>query len=149
MSIYVLVLENEQNFRDTLCEHLKASGYLPKIAMTPEETSALLTRYHFLGAVIDVRMKDEKDSHDWSGLYQARHIAESKVPVIILSAYDSEEDIERAYTVSFKELAPRLFISKNSDWPDNLKNALAEIKAEQPHSWWSRLRDYWDKLMPQ
>jgi CheY-like chemotaxis protein len=147
MSINVLVLENQADFRQTLCEHIRAAGYRPKEALTLPEISPLISRLHFLAAVIDVRMKDDKDPHDWSGLVEARLIAGSKVPVIILSAYDSAEDVERAYTVSFRELAPRAFISKNSDWPGRLKEELAKIRAEQPRGWSIRLKDFWDGLV--
>lgn len=144
----VLVLENQPDFLHTVSDHLKVAGYQPVGATTPNEADVLLSRERFLAAVVDVRMRNEADPHDWSGLIKARFIAEHKVPVIILSAYDSPEDIERAYTVSLEHLAPRKFISKNSpDWNQKLIEVLAEISKEQHRGIKVWLQTHWQDLV--
>jgi len=122
----VLLVENDDAFRSTVEDLLKRLGYEVVSASVPAEALAHVERHNVDAAIIDVRLRDEEDTEDWSGLVLARDVADRGVPVIILSAYDTWEDVERAFDVAPGMEKPYAFVSKNTtDWE---KRLAAELK---------------------
>ncbi len=120
----ILIAENDKDFAFTLQDLLQRDGYRAYVAATPEDVHLFVRRFSFLAAIIDVRLRDETDT-DWSGLVEARVLP---CPVIILSAYDSEEDIHNAFQVGPGIPTPIAFISKNdAQWYPKVKNQLERL----------------------
>lgn len=133
MTTRVLFVENDPLFASTLEDALKQKGYrLVKAASVQEAHSKIQKQRGIKAAIADVRMEDEKNPEDRSGLILAREIAEANIPVIILSAYDKQEDIRRAFDVAPGVEPPYAFVSKNSpDWAKELNTALKEVLERQ------------------
>jgi CheY-like chemotaxis protein len=143
----ILVLENDNDFRVLICERLQAAGYQTAEALVKSQVSASLSRFRFAAAIVDVKLQDETDPFDWSGLVLARHIAGSNVPVIILTAYDDSEAVGRAYQVAPGVQPPYAFISKNaSDWREKLTTTLAEITDIRSPRWWTWLKEHGEDI---
>lgn len=122
----ILLVENIEAFQKTVCDHLKPHGYKLTVARTPAEAKSKAKDKRFAAAVVDVRLLNENDRFDWSGLALARELGE-QMPVIILTAYDDAADIERAYTTAPGAPRIRAFISKNTpNWYERLHEALDE-----------------------
>ena len=141
----VLLVENDERFRETVCDVLERAGYKVKQARTPLEAQSEAKDSHFAAAVVDVRLLNENDRFDWSGLKLARKLGE-QMPVVILTAYDDATDIERAYTAAPGAPRIRAFISKNArDWDKQLLDALSEnIKPSGGVREW--LREHWQEV---
>ncbi len=133
MTTRVLSVENDPIFASTLEDALKQKGYrLVKAASVQEARSKIQKQRGIKAAIVDVRMEDEKNPEDWSGLILARWVTEANIPVIILSAYDKREDIRRAFDAPLGVEPPYAFVSKNSpDWAKELNTALKEVLERQ------------------
>jgi len=139
----ILFVENDQTFGETGCDLLKRCGYRCLRAITPVQAEASLKSHQIDAAIIDVRLRDEEDREDWSGLTLARTVAERGIPVIILSAYDTKEDIDRAFDVAPDVPPPYGFVSKNRpDWSKCLTQMLEEALSEKKKSWWRKGIDF-------
>ena len=139
MAPKILFVENDPIFASTLEDALKQKGYrLVKAASVQEAHSKIQKQRGIKAAVIDVRMEEEKNLEDWSGLILARWIAGMDIPVIILSAYDEREYVWHAFDVAPGVEPPYAFVSKNSpDWQEELSQALKEvIEVRQRRKWW-------------
>jgi len=141
----VLLVENDERFRKTVCDVLEPAGYEVKQARTPMEAESEAKDSHFAAAVVDVRLLHEDDPFDWSGLTLARKLGE-QMPVILLTAYDDATAIERAYMAAPGAPRIRAFISKNArDWDKQLLDALSEnIKPSGGVREW--LREHWQEV---
>ncbi len=142
----ILIVEDDDDFRKTLCERLKLVGYSISEARIIAQAETLSENNFFDAAVVDVRMKDESDEFDWSGLVLARTLGGLDIPVIILSSYDRKEDIERAYTVAPGVKAPYAFISKlDANYFEKLLIKLSEL-SNNPKGKNHWLKKNWTKI---
>ena len=120
----VLVADNDPDFAATLRDLIRREGYRVHVATTANEIRDLTRRWRFAVAIIDVKMGDES-KWDWSGLVEARLLT---MPVLIISAYDSPEEIEAVFKVAPGIRPPKAFISKNRpQWFAHLRRHLYEI----------------------
>jgi len=132
MAVHVLVVENLPEMYETVRDVLKRYGYKVYVAEGRIQAEGYLKQRRIDAAIIDVRLGDETDQEDWSGLILARDVAGRGIPVIILSAYDKREDVERAFDVAPDVAPPYEFVSKNrEDWPKTLAAVLQEALGEQ------------------
>jgi|GEM_PF-4446986 len=126
MNTSILIVENNKNFLKTIQEHIQNKRqYKGYPASSREEAEKLLQARSYAAAVVDVHLLDDEDPNDWSGLVLARYLGDMDIPVIILTAYDKPEDVERAYHVVPGRPQPTAFVSKNQEhWHQPL---LAEL----------------------
>lgn len=82
----ILLADNSPEFRKTCSMSLKAEGYRIIPASSPDEARKLLGRGGIDLAILDVRLEDNNDEKDVSGLTLAKDAAPS-VPKIILTDY--------------------------------------------------------------
>lgn len=96
----ILVADNAAGYRKSLCALLTSEGYLV------EEAESVKTALQKLGSVpaclslVDLRLTDDNDEHDTSGLEVANKSGELKIPSIVITAYNTPEAVR-------KSLAPR------------------------------------------
>jgi CheY-like chemotaxis protein len=147
MGSNILIVENNDGFRKTLSDHLTIEGYKVLETQVIAEARGNLSNHKFNAAIVDVRMKNDDDKFDWSGLILAREIAGKNIPVVILSAYDRPADIERAYNVATGVKPPYAFISKNDpDYLEKVSEKLKEI-AIHPKGAGQWLKQNWESLV--
>ncbi|MFZ1400846.1 MAG: response regulator [Candidatus Promineifilaceae bacterium] len=91
----VLVADNDQHQLQHLQEFLESRQCKVLIAATPEEAKRHLQTYLQISvAIIDIRLRDDGDEKDTSGLMVAR--LRPDVPKIILTAYPGYETTRQA-----------------------------------------------------
>ena len=69
--ITILMADNDSDFLNVRAEYLEQNGYRVLRAATPEQARRLLSEEHLHLAVLDVRLVDDDDEKDASGLLLA------------------------------------------------------------------------------
>jgi DNA-binding NtrC family response regulator len=93
--IKILFADNDAEFLRTRKEILEAESYEVISASSPEEATALLQDATVDLAVVDLRLRDDKDEADISGLALITSAA-PHVPKILMTAYPTVEMTRRA-----------------------------------------------------
>ena len=112
----ILVVDDEQDLCEILRFNLESEGYEVDTANSAEEALSILSPNHVL-ILLDVMMED------MSGFQMANKIRKelnSEVPIIFLTAKDTENDMLTGFNVGADD-----YITK----PFSLKTVLARIKA--------------------
>lgn len=117
----LLLVDNDPDFLETRREFLEREGYDVVSAFSRREARGRLEQADVDLAVIDIRLINDDDEKDISGLELARELGGS-LPVIILTGHHSEEYMRQALGPQFdgtriaydflaKELGPVALIS--------------------------------------
>lgn len=86
----ILLAENNKGLRDTWGELLRSEGYEVVMAGSPSEAAEKLELNDIDLAILDVRLEDDSDERDMSGLDVARKVP-SPIPVIIVTNHPTSE----------------------------------------------------------
>src|SRR5262245_15922281 len=92
----ILLVDNDFDFAETWAGVLKDGGYDAIIATSAEEADEILTRTWVHLMIIDVRLRDETDRKDTSGLIFAKKEEYRYVSKIILTKYPHHEIVREA-----------------------------------------------------
>lgn len=87
----VLFVDNNSDFVATRALYLRKAGYQVVIAPTLEEARSALEEHHVHLAIVDVRMVNDRDELDTSGLAFARDPRYRALPKIILTGYPQHQ----------------------------------------------------------
>jgi CheY-like chemotaxis protein len=91
----ILFADNDPDFLKTRTEFLELEGYQVIPAADPIEARRLLEQGGIDLAILDIRLRNDDDEKDASGLALAEDVARS-VPKIILTGFPSYEYVRRA-----------------------------------------------------
>lgn len=91
----ILVADNEQSFRNLWAELLSQEGYQVRTAGNPTDAQRMLEQGGIDLAVLDLRLSDDDEEQDVSGLKVAE-VAPS-IPKIILTAYSNVEVVRKTF----------------------------------------------------
>ncbi len=121
----VLFADNMSAILDTMIEFVENEGYevLPAETLEKAEEILLNSRVHL--AILDVRLVDDADENDQSGLDLARDLRFQEIPKIILTYFPTFQNVRAA-------LAPRAaveFLAKTEE-PQKLVDAVASAFRE-------------------
>ncbi len=117
MAKKILFIDNDQDFLDTRVEKLSKEGYEVLEAVSIENAEQILERNWIHVAIIDVRMRDENDGKDTSGLSFAKKKIYESIPKIILTGYPSFEYVREALGPALEGMPPAVdFLSKQEGW---------------------------------
>ena len=86
----ILFAENDRDFLETRGEFLERAGYTVIPALSPTEARKKLEEENPDLAILDIRLVNDDDEKDNSGVELAKEISRS-VPVLILTGYPSSE----------------------------------------------------------
>jgi len=92
----ILLIENDVNFLNPCADLLEHEGYRVVPATTIEEAERVITTSQIHLAIVDIRMRDDQDAADKSGLLLASKKEYRHLPKIILTAYPSFEFVREA-----------------------------------------------------
>ena len=121
----ILFADNRPEFLDTRSESLEKAGYKVLKARSPEEARRLLSESRVHLAIIDIRLTNDHDERDISGLTLARLEAFRHVPKIMLTAYPTYEDVRQALGHALDELPAAVdFVAK----PEGTKALIKAIE---------------------
>jgi len=139
----ILFADNSADFLDTRSEFLDKAGYRVLKAYTLEEAQQRLAGDYVHLAILDIRMVDDDDEKDTSGLTLAKDPAHRAVPKIILTNFPSYQAVREALGPTLDGLPPAV------DFLDKREGPKAMIEAvEQALDRYVRgnrdLEIYWD-----
>ena len=117
MSEYVvLLMDNDQDFLAGRAELVSKAGYRVLTATTVETARELLENERVHLAVFDVRMVNDFDEHDVSGIHLAKEKLYRVVPKIILTDHPTFQAVREALGVVIEGLPPAVdFLDKRDD----------------------------------
>lgn len=94
----ILVADNEAKWLSDMCRIIERRGYLAIPAGNPKEAMGVLARHQADIAVLDLRLKDNTNDYDISGLDVAAD-SDRTIPKIIVSEYASEKDVAKGLKI--------------------------------------------------
>jgi two-component system, response regulator, stage 0 sporulation protein F len=92
----ILVVDNNQGYRETLMDLLEQAGYEVLPAANELEAESIVSRQLPNLAIVDIRLHDDDDPHDRSGLRLIRRFP-PELPAMILTAHADFKAIQAAY----------------------------------------------------
>jgi CheY-like chemotaxis protein len=138
MKKVILLTDNQEEDRATWQRVLANAGYDVRLAQNPEEAHKVLQSTTIDLAIIDLRLVDDDDKHDISGLTLAKEKAYRHIPKIILTAFDTGySDLREALGahVDVDDLPPTVAFVKKDEPPQ----VLVEVVRRTLETW-PRLR---------
>jgi len=121
--ICILVADNNIDFLGTLSNLLETAGYAVCKAANPTEATRILRSKLIHLAVIDMRLTNDTDENDISGLILAKNV-ERSIPKVILTQYPTVDAARTALRPDSSGLPPAVdFIDKRMK---NLVGAIQE-----------------------
>jgi CheY-like chemotaxis protein len=124
MQITIMLLaDNDHEFLETRCEFFQRAGFV--VQATAEFVAALqfLKQGDLDIAVLDMRLVNDEDEQDHSGLDLAAQVAPT-VPKIILTRYPSYAAVKQALAPQLNGLPPAVDFVPKQDGPDVLLTAV-------------------------
>ncbi|MBI2759792.1 MAG: nucleotide-binding protein [Chloroflexi bacterium] len=91
--ITILFVDNDVNFLSGRKERLVKNGYQVISASSPKKAWEILGQRKVDLVILDIRLNDDTDERDVSGLKLAKEIAALQLPIIVLTAYPVPEYI--------------------------------------------------------
>lgn len=91
----ILVADNFEPYLEGAAEYFRAKGYAVLTAATPEAALAAARASNLRAAIVDVRLRDDADPRDTSGITVAQQICLS-VPVVVLTDHPSIDTVREA-----------------------------------------------------
>ncbi len=139
----LLLMDNMQGTLDKWGSLLEEVGYSVEKAPTLEQAEHVLTNEWVHLAILDIRMIDEDDENDISGLLLAQKPEFSDIPKIILTAFQSFEYVRAVLTPNAHGIrSAENFIAKD-EGPRALIEAIAQVFKNQVRINWD-LQIQWE-----
>jgi len=119
----ILFVENEERFLKERKDSLEQEGYEVIPAYNPTEARRAFDQYRVDLAIIDIRLIDDTDEKDISGLMLAKETA-SSIPKIILTRFPTYNAVREAYGPNLDELPAAVDFVDKTEGPDALLRAV-------------------------
>ncbi|HLF73850.1 MAG TPA: DNA-binding response regulator [Anaerolineales bacterium] len=116
----ILFADNDVFFLNTRSEFLERAGYDVLKAPTLSEAEWLLKNANIHLAILDIRMQDDDDEHDKSGLVLAQQAAYRSIPKIILTDHAYYEAVREALREQPGRFKPAIDVIKKDAGPEAL-----------------------------
>lgn len=127
----VLLADDNKKFLDVRRKFLEEAGYTVITAHNPEAADGILEGSKVDLAILDLRLKDDQDPLDKTGLELAMKFSQRAIPIIILTGFPTWEDAKVALGKDSNNLSPAIdYLSKN-EGPDAMIQAV-EWALENP-----------------
>jgi len=126
----ILLADNLPDFLDERKEFLEEAGYTVITAQNPVDAEKILERGLVDLAILDIRLVDDDDPEDTSGLELAKKFGQD-IPLIMLTGYPTWESVKTALGKDITGLSPAVdFISKQEG--PNLMIQAVNLTIENP-----------------
>jgi CheY-like chemotaxis protein len=119
----ILFAENDADFLETWCEFLQKDGYRVIPALDPREAMAILEKRQVDVAVIDIRLINDDDEKDVSGLELAKRVA-PEVRKVILTRFPDYNATREALGPQLHGLPAAIDFVAKQDGPHALLTAI-------------------------
>lgn len=140
----ILLADNDPDFLNTRAEFLENEGYRVLKAFSLEEARQLLTEAHVHLAILDIRMVDDDDEKDVSGLTLAKDLGYRPVPKIILTSFPTYQTVGQALGPALDGLPPAVDFLAKVEGPEVMIQAVERAFAEHVRINWD-LHIRWDE----
>ncbi len=120
MAGHILFTDNDPDFLSTRAEFLEQAGYEVLRAPTLPEAEWLLRNANVHLVIVDVRMQDDDDERDESGLVLAKQETFRSVPKIILTNYPNYQHVREVMGPTREGLPPAVEFLAKEEGPDTL-----------------------------
>ncbi len=122
--IGILVADNDPDALANCAEFLESAGYRVYSAHNPAEARQIFTTSYLHLAILDLRLTDDDDEQDKTGLSLARELA-ATVPTLILTKFPTYQAVREALKLDARALPAAVdFINKR----DGLDALLAAVE---------------------
>lgn len=136
MQHVIMLADNDTGFRQTWGQVLQNAGYEVRLANDPQSARTILKGIGVDLAILDLRLEDDNDANDTSGLMIASDPKFRMVPKIILTGFHaSPEDLRRTLGLIAGELPPAAAIVGKDEGKEVLLAAIRNTL-----EMWPRLR---------
>jgi DNA-binding response OmpR family regulator len=122
----VLFVDNDQDFLNTRTEFLENAGYRVIKAASLDQARKFLSDALVHLAILDIRIVDDDDEKDISGLVLAKEPAYSLIPKIILTNFPSYQDVREVLKPALQGLPPAVDFLSKKDGPTIMIQAVHE-----------------------
>lgn len=137
----ILLADNNAEFLSTCSEFLELAGYQVLKASSPADVKNILKSTHVHLCIFDLRLTDDENEKDRSGLLLAMEIARS-IPKIILTRFPSHEDVRDAMKMDQKALPPAVdFVDKRNGF-DSLLISVKQAFSDYVRINWNLVIDW-------
>jgi CheY-like chemotaxis protein len=123
----VLLADNKEDYRKSLRQLLEEEGYLVTEVGSVQEAEEGLKAVSVDLALVDLRLTNDEDDHDMSGLKVAEWAGERGIPCIVITAYNSVETTRLALRSRGAEPLAVDYIPKK-DSPQAILNAIRRLR---------------------
>jgi CheY-like chemotaxis protein len=126
----ILMADNLGDFLEERREFLEQAGYTVVTADNPGDSEKILERGGIDLAILDIRLIDDNDPEDTSGLELARKFGQN-IPIIMLTGYPTWENVKAALGSDLNNLNPAVDFLSKEEGPDLMIQAV-NLTVEQP-----------------
>ncbi len=144
MEKIILFMDNVRDFLEVQSKLLEQAGYQVSRALTLEDAEKELREKRIHLAIFDIRMLDENDEQDISGLLLAQKEEYRPLPKIILTAYPSYEYVREALGLTPEGLPPAVNFLDKDEGPGALIQAVEQAFGQYVRINWD-LHIRWDE----
>lgn len=141
--VTILLADNDPDFLKARQKILQAEGYEVVLASKPEDAVQILQNDDIALAVVDLRLEDDEDDADMSGLALIRRVA-PKIPKILLTGHPTIEVTRRALKGYYDQAPAAVDMLSKSDDPENFLRAVSQ--ALEKHVTHRQRRALWLKI---
>lgn len=126
MNIKVLVVDNDLSYLDATARFLEVHDYDVYRAVSLERAQQLFDYTWVHVALIDVRMRDDTDRNDTSGLLLAKDSRYRSIPKIMLTQHPSYEYVREALGPDLEGIVPAVDFHSKLEEPEMLIRVLKQ-----------------------
>jgi DNA-binding response OmpR family regulator len=132
MAYCILLADNDLDSLDMCAEFLELSGYRVLKATNPFEAQTILNTHRVHLAIVDLRLTNDKDPKDRSGLMLVKKAARS-IPKLILTKFPTYQDVREVMKLDAASLPPAIDFLDKSDGLEKLVEAVNQALAQYVH----------------
>lgn len=139
MNKKVLIVDNDQDILETRAKRLGVEGYQVYTAGSFEAAEQLLNNTWIHVAIVDVRLRDDADEKDTSGLALVKQEAYALIPKIVLTRHPDFTYVREALGPRRGELPPAVDFITKQEGLGALLRAVAQAFDQYVHINWHLL----------
>ncbi len=139
----LLYADNDRDFLDTRCEFLSDEGFEVIKAYSLDEARQILENEYVHLAILDIRMADDNDKNDISGIQLAMNERYKRVPKILVTGFGTIKAVQAAYSAIFGEKKSAHNLMSKDEGPEGLIATVNKILDDEIGINWD-LKTAWD-----
>lgn len=125
---WILLVDNNEDYRRTLRRLLETEGFRVQEAASITEANEKIESLRIDLALVDLRLTDDQDEYDFSGIDLAEKAREKGIPCIIVTAYPSIESTRQALRSRRVNPPVAVDIVPKASGPAAILNAIQEAR---------------------